>query len=108
MTTVLTQSRHHWGNATTSPFIPTGSDTIITTKGEPMTTQTFPVTGLTCGHCVGAVTSELSTLAGVTDVQIDLVVEGTSTLRVTSDQKLTGDQVAVALDEAGEYKLVSS
>jgi copper chaperone CopZ len=73
-----------------------------------MSTQTFPVTGLTCGHCVGAVTSELSVLAGVTDVQIDLVVEGTSTLRVTADKALTDDEVSVALDEAGEYQLVSS
>jgi copper chaperone len=73
-----------------------------------MTTQTFPVTGLTCGHCVGAISSELSVLAGVTDVQVDLVVEGTSTLRVTADQALTDDEVAVALDEAGEYKLVKS
>jgi copper chaperone CopZ len=73
-----------------------------------MTTQTFPVTGLTCGHCVGAITSELSVLAGVTDVKIDLVPEGTSTLRVTADQELTDDEVAVALDEAGDYKLVSA
>jgi len=77
------------------------------TKENIMTTQTFPVTGLTCGHCVGAITSELSVLAGVTDVQIDLVVEGTSTLRVTTDKELTGEQVAAALDEAGEYKLAS-
>jgi copper chaperone len=70
-----------------------------------MTTQTFPVTGLTCGHCVGAITSELSVLAGVTDVQIDLVVEGTSTLKVIADQELTDDEVAMALDEAGDYKL---
>jgi copper chaperone CopZ len=73
-----------------------------------MTTQTFPVTGLTCGHCVGAITSEMSVLAGVTDVQVDLVVEGTSTLRVTADAALTDDEVAVALDEAGEYKLAAS
>ena len=73
-----------------------------------MSTQTFPVTGLTCGHCVGAITSELSVMAGVTHVQIDLVVEGTSTLRVTADQPLTDDEVAVALVEAGEYQLVSS
>ena len=72
-----------------------------------MTTQTFPVTGLTCGHCVGAITSELSVLAGVTDVQIDLVVDGTSTLRVTADKALTDDEVAVALEEAGEYKLAA-
>ena len=72
-----------------------------------MSTQTFPIAGLTCGHCVGAVTSELSVLAGVTDVQIDLVADGTSTLRVTADKALTDDEVAGALDEAGDYKLVS-
>ena len=72
-----------------------------------MSTQTFPVTGMTCGHCVGAVTSELSVLAGVTDVQIDLVVDGTSTVRVTADQELSDDEVALALDEAGDYKLAS-
>ncbi len=73
-----------------------------------MSTQTFPVTGLTCGHCVGAITSELSVLSGVTDVQIDLVVEGTSIVRVTADKPLTDDEVAVALDDAGEYQLVAS
>ena len=72
-----------------------------------MSTQTFAVTGLTCGHCVGAITSELSVLAGVTDVQIDLVVDGISTLSVTTDKELTDEQVATALDEAGEYKLAS-
>jgi copper chaperone len=80
----------------------------IDNKETHMSTQTFPVTGLTCGHCVGAITSELSVLAGVRDVHIDLVVEGTSTLRVTADQPLTDDEVAVALVEAGDYELVSS
>ena len=72
-----------------------------------MSTQTFPITGLTCGHCVGAISSELSVLAGVTDVKIDLVTGGTSTLTVTADQALTDDEVAVALDEAGDYKPAS-
>jgi len=72
-----------------------------------MSTQTFPVTGLTCGHCVGAISSELSVLAGVTDVRIDLVTGGISTLTVTADQALTDDEVAVALGEAGDYKLAS-
>jgi copper chaperone len=72
-----------------------------------MTTQTFAITGLTCGHCVGAVTSEMSVLAGVRDVQIDLVADGISTLRVTADQALTDDEVALALDEAGDYKLTA-
>jgi copper chaperone len=72
-----------------------------------MSTQTFPVTGLTCEHCVGAVTSELSVLAGVTDVRIDLVPDGISTVRVLADQPLTDDEVAIALDEAGDYKLAA-
>ena len=58
-----------------------------------MSTQTFPVTGLTCGHCVGAITSELKALPGVTDVQIDLVVKGTSTVSVTADKALTDAEV---------------
>ena len=70
-------------------------------------TQSFPVTGLTCGHCVGAVTSELSALPDVTDVQIHLVGGGTSTLSVTADQLLSDADVAAALDEAGSYQLAT-
>lgn len=72
-----------------------------------MSTQSFPVTGMTCGHCVSAVTSEVSALPGVTNVQVDLVADGTSTVSVTSDEALTEDQVAAALDEAGDYQLVT-
>jgi len=78
------------------------------TKENTMTTQVFPVTGLTCGHCVGAVSSELTTLPGVTDVHIDLVSEGVSTLSVITDEALTDAQVATALDEAGEYQLAAT
>ena len=73
-----------------------------------MSTQTFPVTGLTCGHCVSAVTSEVATLPGVTDVEVVLVTDGTSTVTVTSDEQLTDAAVAAALDEAGDYRLVTS
>ena len=73
-----------------------------------MSAHTFPVTGLTCGHCVGAITSELKALPGVIDVRVDLVAKGTSTLNVTADQTLTDAAVAAALDEAGEYQLVTS
>ncbi len=72
-----------------------------------MSTQTFPVTGMTCGHCVIAVTSEVAALPGVTDVQVDLVADGTSTLSVTADEQLTDADVAAALDEAGDYQLVT-
>ena len=73
-----------------------------------MSTQTFPVTGLTCGHCVGAVTSEVKALPGVTDVQVDLVGGGTSTLRITADAARDRRAGALALDEAGDYQLAAS
>ena len=69
------------------------------------TTQSFAVTGMTCGHCAGAVTSELQTLDGVTDVRVDLVAGGTSTVTVTSGAPLDQAHVAAALDEAGDYQL---
>jgi copper chaperone len=74
-------------------------------KETPMTTSTYAVTGMTCGHCAGAVTSELKTLEGVTDVAVELVAGGTSSVTVTSTQPLEETQVAAALDEAGEYHL---
>jgi copper chaperone CopZ len=70
-----------------------------------MTTQTFSVTGMTCGHCAGAVTSELKSVAGVNDVDVDLVAGGASTVTVTSEAPLDEATVAAALDEAGDYKL---
>jgi copper chaperone CopZ len=73
-----------------------------------MSTQTFPVTGLTCAHCVGAITSEVGAVPGVTNVQIDLVTGGTSTLRVTADKTLTEAELAAALDEAGEYQFATT
>ena len=60
---------------------------------------------MTCGHCVSAVTEELTQLPGVTDVTIDLVAGGTSPVTVTSEQPLDDATVAAAVDEAG-YELV--
>lgn len=72
-----------------------------------MSTQIFPLTGLTCEHCVRAITSEVSAVPGVNDVQVDLVVGGTSILSVTADKSLTDAEVVAALDEAGEYQLAT-
>jgi copper chaperone CopZ len=71
-----------------------------------MTVETFPVVGMTCGHCVQAVTSEFKELPGVTEVAVDLVAGGTSNVTVTSDRPLDRDDVAAAVDEAG-YALAS-
>lgn len=70
-----------------------------------MATTTYTVRGMTCGHCVNAVTEELLTVMGVTDVAIDLVEGGDSTVSVTSTDPLDVDQVKAAVDEAG-YEVV--
>jgi copper chaperone len=60
---------------------------------------------MTCGHCEHAVASELKSLDGVTDVAVDLVAGGTSSVTVTSTEPLDESQVVAALDEAGDYRL---
>ncbi|MFC6242718.1 heavy-metal-associated domain-containing protein [Knoellia sp. GCM10027112] len=74
-------------------------------KESPVSTQTFSVTGMTCGHCVSAVSSELKEIPGVTDVTVDLVAGGTSAVTVASDSPVSESDVAAALDEAGDYQL---
>lgn len=69
-----------------------------------MTTTTYTVAGMTCGHCVHAVTSEISALPGVREVTVDLVSGGQSAVTVTSESPLPEDAVREAVDEAG-YEL---
>jgi len=66
-----------------------------------MTTETYRVTGMTCEHCVNAVTDELAALPGVAAVDVQLVAGGTSTVTVESDTPLALVAVAEAVDEAG-------
>ena len=68
-------------------------------------TRNYDVVGMTCGHCASAVTDEISALAGVHDVSVDLVAGGTSTVTVVSDAPLAEADVVTALDEAGDYRL---
>jgi copper chaperone len=73
-----------------------------------MTSATYAVTGMTCQHCVHAVTEELTRLGGVTGVKVDLVPGGESAVLVTSDAPLQGDAISTALDEAGDYRLAGA
>jgi copper chaperone len=70
-----------------------------------VTLATYRVTGMTCEHCVHAITEELTSLGGVSDVRVDLVPDGLSAVTVTSEAPLSKQQVAAALDEAGDYEL---
>jgi copper chaperone len=71
-----------------------------------MSTATVNVTGMTCEHCTRAVTGELSTLPGVTAVDVDLRPGGVSAVTVTSEAPLDPGAVARAVDEAG-YQLAA-
>jgi copper chaperone len=72
-----------------------------------MTTASFAVSGMTCGHCVHAVTEEVSKLPGVSGVDIALVAGGVSTVTVTSSVALDTERVRDAVDEAG-YELAGT
>jgi copper chaperone len=61
-------------------------------------TETYTVTGMTCGHCVQAVTEELLRLPGVHDVKVDL---NSGAVSVESDGLVPLDEVRAAVDEAG-------
>ena len=70
-----------------------------------MTTTSYKVTGMSCEHCVNAVTSELGRLDGVSAVTVDLVPDGVSVVTIASAQPLANDAVGAALDEAGDYRI---
>lgn len=63
--------------------------------------QTYNVVGMTCDHCVQAVTGELRKIDGVTQVDVDLA---SGTAVVDSSAPLDREAVAAAVDEAG-YEL---
>jgi copper chaperone len=73
-----------------------------------MTSATYQVTGMTCEHCVHALTEELQNLGSVTGVTVDPVPGGKSAVTVTSKAQLSRDAVAAALDEAGDYQLAGT
>ncbi|WP_406367061.1 heavy-metal-associated domain-containing protein [Streptomyces sp. NBC_01546] len=70
----------------------------MTAETDTQTTTVYRVTGMTCGHCEGAVTTELSALPGVRSVK---AVAATGEVTVTSAALLADEDVRAAVDEAG-------
>ncbi len=64
---------------------------------SPITT-TYGVVGMSCQHCIDAVTAEVGRLGGVEQVHVDLAA---GTVQVTSAAPLALDAVRTAVDEAG-------
>jgi copper chaperone len=63
----------------------------------------YTVDGMTCDHCVQAVSTEVSGVVGVTGVDVDLA---SGRVRVSSDRPLDDAAVRAAVEEAG-YQVVS-
>ncbi len=71
------------------------------------TTTEYKVDGMTCGHCVAAVTEEIGLIPGADSVEVELVKGGASQVTVTSASELDRSLIAAAVDEAG-YQLVAA
>ncbi|WP_433331434.1 heavy-metal-associated domain-containing protein [Spirillospora sp. CA-294931] len=63
-----------------------------------MSSVTYTVTGMTCGHCVSSVKGEVGQVAGVTGVDVDLA---TGQVTVSSDGPVDDALIRDAIDEAG-------
>ena len=63
---------------------------------------TYTVEGMTCGHCVAAVTEEVGQIPGVSDVSVTLE---DGRLVVTSDAPVDFDRIVEAVAEAGDYSV---
>ncbi|WP_069162307.1 heavy-metal-associated domain-containing protein [Nocardia altamirensis] len=63
-----------------------------------MPSSTYTVTGMTCGHCVSSVKTEIGKIDGVTSVDVDLA---SGAVRVDSTAPITDSVIAAAVDEAG-------
>ncbi|RRQ79691.1 copper-transporting ATPase [Streptomyces griseofuscus] len=61
-------------------------------------TTVYQVTGMSCGHCEGSVSGEISQLPGVTSVK---AVASSGEVTVVSVAPLDDEAVRAAVDEAG-------
>ncbi|MDQ0771368.1 copper chaperone [Pseudarthrobacter defluvii] len=71
------------------------------------TTTTVSVSGMTCGHCVSAVSEELEAIDGVEEVKVDLNAGGISTVTITANRELPPSDIGEAVAEAG-YLVVAN
>jgi copper chaperone CopZ len=78
------------------------SDMTAQTETPDTVTTVYKVSGMSCGHCEGSVSAEISGLPGVSSVK---AVASTGDVTVTSAAPLDEEAVRAAVDEAG-FELV--
>ncbi len=64
----------------------------------------YTVSGMTCGNCVAHVTEEVSEVAGVTNVAVQL----DGGMVVESAERIPFDAIVEAVREAGDYIVVEA
>ena len=74
----------------------------MTAQSDTQVTTVYKVSGMSCGHCEGAVSGEISELPGVSSVK---AVASTGEVTVVSTAALDEEAVRAAVDEAG-FELV--
>ncbi len=62
------------------------------------TTTTITVDGMTCGHCVSSVQTEVGKIDGVTDVSVDLT---SGQVTIVADDTPDPEDLRAAVEEAG-------
>jgi copper chaperone len=77
---------------------------VVERRKRDMVTTRYAVKGMTCGHCVSAVSAEVGRIDGVSGVDVDLA---SGSVTVTSAAALDDAAVRDAVDEAG-YELAGS
>jgi copper chaperone len=94
VTSEATEPARQPSAATTRRSIDMSQSTLSTASSV----ASFQVSGMTCGHCVRAVTTELTEIKSVTDVDVDL---GSGVVTVVSDQPVDPARIVAAIGEAG-------
>lgn len=67
--------------------------------------KTYTINGMTCEHCVNAITEEVSAIDGVSKVQVSLA---SNSMDVTSEAPIDLDTIKAAVDEAGDYTVAAA
>jgi len=63
-----------------------------------MITEQFQVPGVSCQHCINAITSEVTAIPGVQNVEVAL---DSKVVTVAHAEQVSADQIVAAIIEAG-------
>lgn len=66
-----------------------------------MVEKNVNVAGMTCDHCVHAVTEELNKISGVTGVNIALNTDAPTPVNIVADNDISNADIKAAVEEAG-------